>query len=55
VVDAFDETTALVELSEDNGVTYAIVPCPRDALLVEFRLVDEGRALSRAPDRSTAA
>ena len=34
VVDAFDETTALVEFSDDNGVAYAIVPCPRDALLI---------------------
>lgn len=34
VVEAFDETTALVEFSDDGGVAYAIVPCPRDALLV---------------------
>ena len=34
VVEAFDETTALVEFSDDSGAAYAIVPCPRDALLV---------------------
>jgi uncharacterized protein DUF4926 len=33
-VEALDETTALVEFSDDKGHAYAIVPCPRDALLV---------------------
>jgi Domain of unknown function (DUF4926) len=34
VVEALDGTTALVEFSDDNGIAYAIVPCPRDTLLV---------------------
>ena len=34
VVEPLDEMTALVEFSDDNGHAYAIVPCPRDALLV---------------------
>ena len=34
IVEALDETTALVEFSDDEGHAYAIVPCPRDALLV---------------------
>jgi hypothetical protein len=34
VVEPLDETTALVEFSDDKGHAYAIVPCPRDALLV---------------------
>jgi len=34
VVEALDEATALVEFSDDDGRPYAIVPCPRDALLV---------------------
>jgi hypothetical protein len=34
VVEALDETTALVEFSDDDGRAYAIVPCPRDALLI---------------------
>ena len=34
VVEALDEATALVEFSDDDGRAYAIVPCPRDALLV---------------------
>lgn len=34
VVESLDEATALVEFSDDAGRAYAIVPCPRDALLV---------------------
>ena len=34
IVEALDETTTLVEFSDDDGRAYAIVPCPRDALLV---------------------
>ncbi|MBV8796403.1 MAG: DUF4926 domain-containing protein [Hyphomicrobiales bacterium] len=34
VVEPLDEATALVEFDDDKGVAYAIVPCPRDALLV---------------------
>ena len=34
VVEALDETTALVEFSDDQGRAYAIVACPRDALLI---------------------
>ena len=34
IVEALDETTRLVEFSDDTGHAYAIVPCPRDALLV---------------------
>ena len=34
VVEALDEAIALVEFSDDDGRAYAMVPCPRDALLV---------------------
>ena len=34
IVEALDETTALVEFSDDDGQAHAIVPCTRDALLV---------------------
>jgi Domain of unknown function (DUF4926) len=34
IVEPLDETTSLVEFSDDRGKAYAIVPCPRDALLV---------------------
>ena len=34
VVEALDDTTTLVEFSDDDGRAYAIVPCPRVALLV---------------------
>jgi hypothetical protein len=34
VVEALDEMTALVEFSDDDGRAYAIVPCPRGALLI---------------------
>jgi hypothetical protein len=34
IVEALDEATTLVEFSDDDGRAYAIVPCPRDALLV---------------------
>jgi hypothetical protein len=33
IVEALDEATTLVEFSDDDGRAYAIVPCPRDALL----------------------
>ncbi|MGA8446329.1 MAG: DUF4926 domain-containing protein [Roseiarcus sp.] len=34
IVEALDDATLLVEFSDDDGRAYAIVPCPRDALLV---------------------
>jgi hypothetical protein len=34
VVELLDEKTALVEFSGDDGRAYAIVPCPREDLLV---------------------
>lgn len=34
VVESLDENTALVEFSDDDGRAFAIVPCPRDVLLV---------------------
>jgi Domain of unknown function (DUF4926) len=34
VVEPLDEITSLVEFSDDAGRAYAIVACPRDALLV---------------------
>jgi hypothetical protein len=34
IVEPLDETTALVEFSDDDGRAYAIIACPRDALLV---------------------
>jgi hypothetical protein len=34
IVEALDEAATLVEFSDDDGRAYAIVPCPRDALLV---------------------
>jgi hypothetical protein len=34
VVESLDEKTALVEFSGDDGRAFAVVPCPRDALLV---------------------
>jgi hypothetical protein len=34
IVEALDDATALVEFSDDSGRAYAIVPCPREALLV---------------------
>lgn len=34
IVEALDDTTSLVEFSDDSGHAYAIVPCPREALLV---------------------
>jgi hypothetical protein len=34
IVEELDETTALVEFSDDQGRAYAIAPCSRDALLV---------------------
>jgi len=34
IVDALDDVTLLVEFSDDEGRAYAIVACPRDALLV---------------------
>jgi hypothetical protein len=34
IVEALDDATSLVEFSDDGGHTYAIVPCPHDALLV---------------------
>ena len=34
VVEPLDKATALVEFSDENGQAYAVVPCPRDALLV---------------------
>ena len=34
IVEALDETTVLVEFSDDRGHAYAIVPCSSYALLV---------------------
>ena len=34
IVEELDETTLLVEFSDDEGRAYAIVPCPRVDLLV---------------------
>jgi hypothetical protein len=34
IVEDLDDATALVEFSGDDGRAYAVVPCPRDALLV---------------------
>jgi len=34
IVEALDDMTSLVEFSDDRGGTYAIVPCPHDALLM---------------------
>lgn len=34
VVEALDETTALVEFSDDDGAAYAILPCPVSELIV---------------------
>jgi hypothetical protein len=34
VVESLDEKTTLVEFSGDDGRAFAIVPCPRDGLLV---------------------
>lgn len=34
VVERLDDTTLLVEFSDDEGRAYAIVPCPQDDLLV---------------------
>ncbi len=32
IVEPLDNSTALVEFSDDEGCAYAIVPCPREAL-----------------------
>ncbi len=34
IVEPLNEATALVEFSDNEGRAYAIVPCPREALLV---------------------
>jgi hypothetical protein len=34
VVESLDESTVLVEFSDDQGRAYAIAPCPRSRLLV---------------------
>ena len=34
IVEALDDAASLVEFSDDRGEAYAIVPCPRGALLV---------------------
>jgi len=34
VVEALDDTTALVEFSDDDGAAYAILPCPVAELMV---------------------
>jgi hypothetical protein len=33
IVEELADTTALVEFSDDHGRAYAIIACPRDALL----------------------
>ena len=35
VVDNLNDTTVLVEFSDDNGRAYAILTCPRSDLLVQ--------------------
>lgn len=40
IVEQLDETTLLVEFSDDHGKTYAIAPCPGSDLLV-LRYVPE--------------
>jgi len=40
LVESFDDKTALVEFSDDDGRAYAIVPCPR-ADLVSLRFASE--------------
>ena len=34
VVEALDDTTALVEFSDDDGQAYALLPCPVSELMV---------------------
>ena len=34
VVEELDESTSLVEFSDDDGRAYAIAPCPRAQLLI---------------------
>ncbi len=34
VVEALDDDTVLVEFSDEQGVAYAVVPCPSAGLLV---------------------
>jgi hypothetical protein len=34
IAEELDDATALVEFSDDRGEAYAIIRCPRDALLV---------------------
>jgi len=34
IVDQLDDTTSLVEFSDDQGRAYAVVPCPQENLLV---------------------
>ena len=34
IVESLDEATALVEFSDDEGRAYAVVPCPREVLLI---------------------
>lgn len=34
VVESLDDKTALVEFSDDDGRAFAIVPCPREDLLL---------------------
>ena len=34
IVEPLDEATSLVEFDDDEGRAYAIIPCPRDALLI---------------------
>jgi hypothetical protein len=34
IVEQLDDKTLLVEFSDDQGLAYAVAPCPRDDLLV---------------------
>lgn len=34
IVEQLDENNSLVEFSDEQGRAYAIVPCPRDELLI---------------------
>jgi hypothetical protein len=48
IVEQLDDTTLLVEFSDDQGRAYAVAPCPRADLLVL-------PAYRKQPDRRTAA
>ena len=47
IVEELDETTLLVEFSDDEGRAYAIVPCPRADLLVLHYVPEAGLIVER--------